>query len=49
MDEAAAEMDQARAMTAWEQALRDGYIAQQVYILMGLDHGIGHPIAIRQK
>ena len=36
MEDAAAEMDQAMAMTAWEQALRDGYIAQQVYILMFL-------------
>ena len=36
MEDAAAEMDQAVAMTAWEQALRDGYIAQQVYILMFL-------------
>ena len=36
MDEAAAALDQTMARTAWEQALRDGYIAQQVYILMFL-------------
>ena len=35
-EEAATEMDQAMARTAWEQALRDGYITQQVYILMFL-------------
>src|SRR5262249_46357220 len=34
--EAAATLDQAMARTAWEQALRDGYIAQQVYILLFL-------------
>jgi hypothetical protein len=36
MEDAAAEIDQAMALTAWERALRDGYIAQQVYILMFL-------------
>jgi hypothetical protein len=35
-EEAAAEIDQAMAATAWEQALRDSYISQQVYILMFL-------------
>ena len=36
MEDAAAEIDQAMALTAWERALRDGYIAQHVYILMFL-------------
>jgi hypothetical protein len=36
MEEAAAEIDQAMAATAWEQALRDSYISQQVYIIMFL-------------
>jgi len=36
MAEAAAELDQAMARTAWEQALRDGTLLQQVYILMFL-------------
>jgi hypothetical protein len=35
-EEAAAEIDQAMATTAWEQALRESYISQQVYILMFL-------------
>src|SRR5215813_9386817 len=33
---AAAEIDQAMAATAWEQALRDSYVSQQVYIIMFL-------------
>jgi hypothetical protein len=36
MAEAAAEIDQAMALTAWEKALRDGYIAQHVYRIMFL-------------
>jgi len=36
MADAVAEIDQAMALTAWEKALRDGYIAQHVYILMFL-------------
>ena len=36
MAEAATEIDQAMAATAWEQALRESYISQQVYILMFL-------------
>jgi hypothetical protein len=36
MEAAAAEIDQAMAATAWEQALRDSYISQQVYIIMFL-------------
>jgi hypothetical protein len=36
MADAAAEIDQAMAATAWEQALRDSYVSQQVYILMFL-------------
>ena len=36
MEEAATAMDQAMAVTAWEKALRDSYIYQQVYILMFL-------------
>ncbi|MGE3541975.1 MAG: hypothetical protein AB7N91_31735 [Candidatus Tectimicrobiota bacterium] len=34
--EAAAEIDQTMAATAWERALRESYISQQVYILMFL-------------
>ena len=36
MEEAAAEIDQAMAMTAWERALRDSYVSQHVYIVMFL-------------
>ena len=36
MAEAAAEIDQTMALTAWEKALRDSYIAQHVYRLMFL-------------
>ncbi len=36
MEEAAAEIDQAMAATAWERALRDSYVSQHVYILMFL-------------
>ena len=36
MEEAATEIDQAMAMTAWEKALRDGYISQHVYIIVFL-------------
>lgn len=36
MEEAAAEIDQAMAATAWECALRDSYVSQHVYILMFL-------------
>jgi hypothetical protein len=36
MADAAAEIDQAMAVSAWEYALRDGYIAQHVYIIMFL-------------
>ncbi len=36
MADAAAEIDQAMALTAWEKALRDGYVAQHVYVLMFL-------------
>jgi hypothetical protein len=36
MEDAAAEMNQAMALTAWERALNDGYIVQQVYLLMFL-------------
>jgi hypothetical protein len=36
MEEAAAEIDQAMATTAWEHALRDSYVSQHVYILMFL-------------
>jgi hypothetical protein len=36
MAEAATEIDQAMARTAWGKALRDGYISQQVYITMFL-------------
>ena len=34
--EAAAEIDQALAVTVWEQALRDAYIYQQIYIVLFL-------------
>jgi hypothetical protein len=36
MKETAAEVDQTMAATAWERALRDSYVSQQVYILMFL-------------
>ena len=36
MEEAAAEIDQTLATTAWEHALRDSYVSQHVYILMFL-------------
>jgi hypothetical protein len=36
LESAAAEIDQALAATVWEQALRDGYIYQQVYIVLFL-------------
>jgi hypothetical protein len=36
MEEAAAEMDQTMAATAWEKALRDSYVSQHVYIIMFL-------------
>ena len=36
MEEAAAEIDQAMATTAWERALRDSYVSQHVYIVMFL-------------
>jgi hypothetical protein len=36
MAEAAAEIDQTMALTAWEKALRDSYIAQHVYRIMFL-------------
>jgi hypothetical protein len=36
MAEAAAEIDQTMALTAWEKALRESYIAQHVYRLMFL-------------
>ncbi len=36
MEDAAAEMNQAMALTAWERARNDGYIMQQVYLLMFL-------------
>jgi len=36
LEAAAAEIDQTMAATAWEQALRDSYIFQQVYILLFL-------------
>jgi hypothetical protein len=36
MADAAAELDQGMALTAWEKALRDGYIAQHVYTIMFL-------------
>ncbi len=36
MEEAAAEIDQAMAATAWERALRDSYVSQHVYIMMFL-------------
>jgi hypothetical protein len=36
LEEAAAEIDQTMAATAWEKALRDSYVSQHVYILMFL-------------
>ena len=36
MEDAAAEMNQAMALTAWERARNDGSIMQQVYLLMFL-------------
>jgi hypothetical protein len=36
MADAATEIDQAMARTAWGKALRDGYISQQVYLIMFL-------------
>jgi len=36
MEEAAAEMDQTMAATAWAKALRDSYVSQHVYIIMFL-------------
>jgi len=36
MADAATELDQAMARTAWGKALCDGYISQQVYIIMFL-------------
>jgi hypothetical protein len=36
MEEAAAEIDQAMAATAWAKALRDSYVSQHVYIIMFL-------------
>jgi hypothetical protein len=36
MEEAAAEIDQVMATTAWERALRDSYVSQHVYIVMFL-------------
>lgn len=36
MEEAAAEIDQAMAATAWEKALRDAYVYQHVYSIMFL-------------
>jgi hypothetical protein len=36
MEAAAAEIDQAMAMTTWERALRDSYVSQHVYIIMFL-------------
>ena len=36
MTEAAAEIDQVMAATAWERAMQDSYIYQHVYILMFL-------------
>jgi hypothetical protein len=36
MENAAAEIDQTMAATAWEKALRDSYVAQHVYIIMFL-------------
>ncbi len=35
-EEAATAIDEAMARTAWDHALRDGYVSQQVYILMFL-------------
>jgi hypothetical protein len=36
MEDAAAEIDQTMAATAWERALRDSYVSQHVYIIMFL-------------
>jgi hypothetical protein len=36
MEEAATEIDQTMAMTAWEKAIRDVYVYQHVYIIMFL-------------
>jgi hypothetical protein len=36
MEDAAAEIDQVMAMTAWEKALRDAHVYQQVYVIMFL-------------
>jgi hypothetical protein len=36
LEEAAAEIDQVMATTAWERALRDSYVSQHVYIVMFL-------------
>jgi hypothetical protein len=36
MEEAAAEIDQAMAATAWKKALRDAYVYQHVYLIMFL-------------
>lgn len=36
MEDAATEIDQAMAMTAWEKALRDGYVSQHVYCILFL-------------
>jgi hypothetical protein len=36
MEEAAAEIDQTMAATAWEKALRDSYVSQHVYTIMFL-------------
>jgi hypothetical protein len=36
MEDAAAEIDQIMAATAWEKALRDSYVSQHVYIVMFL-------------
>jgi hypothetical protein len=36
MEDAAAELDQVMATTAWERALRDSYVSQHVYIMMFL-------------
>jgi hypothetical protein len=36
LEDAAAEIDQLMAATAWEKALRESYVSQQVYIIMFL-------------
>jgi hypothetical protein len=36
MEDAAAEIDQTIAMTAWEHALRDSYVSQHIYIVLFL-------------